>query len=101
MFLQIKFTDGDEVGVIQIVLRLDFDEHVEEELLNVVKGGGGGQADERVGGEKKSLFLVRLSNEDPQPDVHGQVEKPGGNVERAGSLGKADQSRCQGRHGQD
>ncbi len=101
MFLQIKFTDGNEVGVIEIVLRLDPDEDVEEELLNVVQGGGGGQADERVGWEKKSFFFVRLSNEDAQPDVHGQVEKPGGNVEVTGSLGKADQGRSQCRHWQD
>ena len=87
--------------MIEIVLRLDPDEDVEEELLNVVQGGGGGQADERVGWEKKSFFFVRLSNEDAQPDVHGQVEKPGGNVEGTGSLGKADQGRSQCRHWQD
>ena len=87
--------------MIQIVLGLDPDENVEEQLLNVVEGGRGREADERVGGKEESFLLVRLSDEDAQPDVHGQVEKPGRNVERAGPFRKADQSRRQRGNGQD
>lgn len=62
--------------------RLDLDEEVEENLLNVVQGDGSSKTNQRIDREQKSLLLVRLRNENDHPDVDSKVQEPGWNVLR-------------------
>ena len=92
-----KLTESEDVGVIEVVPRLDLDEEVKEDLLDEVDGDSRGQTDQRVDRKQEPLFLVRLRDEDGQPGVQGQVHQPGRDELRPRSFWKVDDDGAQER----
>eukprot|EP00095_Tigriopus_kingsejongensis_P002451 snap_masked-scaffold380_size190731-processed-gene-0.26 protein:Tk02451 transcript:snap_masked-scaffold380_size190731-processed-gene-0.26-mRNA-1 annotation:"low quality protein: serine threonine-protein kinase pelle-like" len=64
--------DAQVACVVEIVPILLRNKAEKVELLQAINRGGGGPSDERVDGVKEAFFLVRLNEEDDQPQVESE-----------------------------